>query len=218
MVFTIQIEIQFITQSTVIQYIKNRYKCTYVKTMSFCVILGILPDVSITGTTSTDNSITVNIGTIPSGINKVIIGYHRLDLGVPVVGEYVNNGRGSSRTFSSLVPGAKYRITAWGLGGGGDRRRSQSPAVREVTTMEKSELMHSDVTVSKIIINIGVGAGASGMVLAAPLFASPLRFSINVYNLSVNVARIQPTIVQIIFINANSKRILGYHNSMRNMK
>ena len=44
-----------------------------------------------------------------------------------------------SRTFSSLVPGAKYRITAWGLGGGDDRRRSQSPAVREVTTMEQSK-------------------------------------------------------------------------------
>ena len=76
-----------------------------------------------------------------SGINRVISGYQRLGLGVPVVGEYVNNQIGSSRTFSSLVPGAKYRITAWGLGGGDDRRRSQSPAVREVTTMEKSELM-----------------------------------------------------------------------------
>ena len=82
----------------------------------------------------------MNIGTIPSGIKRVIIGCHRLDLGVPVVGEYGNNGQVSSRTFSSLVPGAKYRITAWGLGKG-DRRRSQSPAVREVTTMEQSELM-----------------------------------------------------------------------------
>ena len=105
------------------------------------LILGTLPDVSITGTTSTDTSIIVNIGDIPRDIERVIIGYHRLDLGVPVVGEYVNNGRGSSRTFSSLVPGAKYRITAWGLGGGDDRRRSQSPAVRDVTTMEQSELM-----------------------------------------------------------------------------
>ena len=87
----------------------------------------------------------MNIGTIPSGIERVIIGYHRLDLGVPVVGEYGNNHRRSSRTFSSLVPGAKYRITAWGLGGGGDRRRSQSPAVREVTTMEQSELMQWSV-------------------------------------------------------------------------
>ena len=102
---------------------------------------GTLPDVSITGTTSTGTSIKVTFGTIPSGIDRVIIGYHRLDLGVQVVGEYVNNGNVSSRTFSSLVPGAKYRITAWGLGGDKDRRRSQSPAVREVTTMEQSELM-----------------------------------------------------------------------------
>ena len=83
----------------------------------------------------------MKIGTISSGIERVIIGYHRLDLGVPVVGEYGNNGMRSSRTFSSLVPGAKYRITAWGLGGGKatKRKRSQSPAVREVTTMEQSK-------------------------------------------------------------------------------
>ena len=85
----------------------------------------------------------MNIGTIPSGIARVIIGYHRLDLGVPVVGEYGNSGGRSA--LSSLVPGAKYRITAWGLGGGDDRRRSQSPAVREVTTMEQSELMQWSV-------------------------------------------------------------------------
>ena len=82
----------------------------------------------------------MNIGGIPSGIERVIIGYHRLDLGVPVVGENGNNRKGSSRTFSSLVPGAKYRITAWGLGGGGNRRRSQSPAVTEVVPIEKCEL------------------------------------------------------------------------------
>ena len=105
--------------------------------------LGTLPEVSITGTSSTDTNITVNISTIPSGIERVIIGYHRLDLGVPVVGEYGNNRNESSRTFSPLVPGVKYRITAWGLGGDDvtDGRRSQSPAVREVTTMEQSELM-----------------------------------------------------------------------------
>ena len=100
---------------------------------------GTLPDVSIPVTTSTDTNITVKIGTIPSGIERVIIGYHRLDLGVPVVGEYGNNGQVLSRTFSSLVRGAKYRITAWGLGGGDDRRRSQSPAVMEVTTMDQSK-------------------------------------------------------------------------------
>ena len=109
-------------------------------------LLGTLPDVSITGTTSTGTSVTVYIGNIPSGIEQVVIGYHRLVLGVPVVGEYWNNGKRSSRTFSSLVPGAKYRITTWRLGGYYDnRRRSQSPAVREVTTMEQSELMQWSV-------------------------------------------------------------------------
>ena len=100
---------------------------------------GTLPNVSITDTRGTDTSITVKIGTLPSGIARVIIGYHRLDLGVPVVGRYVDNGNSTSRTFSSLVPGAKYRITAWGLGGVDNRKRSQSPAVIEVTTMEKGE-------------------------------------------------------------------------------
>ena len=105
----------------------------------FTSFTGTLPDVSITGTTSTDTSIAVNIGNITSGIDRVIIGYHRLDLGVPVVGEHGNKGQVSLRALSSLVPGAKYRITAWGLGGSGNKRRNQSPAVREVTTMEKGK-------------------------------------------------------------------------------
>ena len=80
----------------------------------------------------------MHIGIIPSGIDRVIIGYHRLEHGVPVVGEHVNNGKSRSRTFFSLVPGATYRITAWGLGHR-DTERSQSPAVIEVMTMEKGE-------------------------------------------------------------------------------
>ena len=113
---------------------------TYIYVCSSCTCLstsytGTLPDVSITNTTSTDTSITVNI----SMIERILIGHQRLDLGVPVGGEYVNNPDGSSRTFSSLVPGARYRITVWGLGGGDDRRRSRSPAVREITTMEQSK-------------------------------------------------------------------------------
>ena len=103
--------------------------------------VGTFSDISINVTTNSNTSITVKIGTIHSGIDRVIIGYHRLDLGVPVVGGYVNNGKRRSRTFSSLVPGAKYKITAWGLGGGDDRRRSQSPAVMEIATVEQSELI-----------------------------------------------------------------------------
>jgi hypothetical protein len=82
----------------------------------------------------------VNIGTIPDGVDRVIIGYHRLDLEQPVVGKYVNNNRKRSITFTWLVPGAKYRITAWGLGGRSDKRRSHSPAVVEVSTNQTSEL------------------------------------------------------------------------------
>jgi hypothetical protein len=79
---------------------------------------------------------------------RVITGYHRLDLGQPVVGQYVNyriDRKDKSITFSSLVPGAKYRITAWELSGGGNRRRSRSPAVVEVTTLtgEQSELIET---------------------------------------------------------------------------
>ena len=113
----------------------NRFMCY----KSSCCV-DTLPNVSITGARSTDTSITINISTIPHGIDRVIIGYHRLDLGVPVVEGYVNNGKNGSRTFSSLVPGAKYRIIAWGLGGVDDKRRSRSPAVIEVTTVEKGEL------------------------------------------------------------------------------
>ena len=112
----------------------------YIMILQF-IILGTLPNVSITGTTSTDTSITVNIGTIPGGIERVIIGYHRLDLGLPVVGEYINNLERSSGTFSSLVPGAKYMIMAWGLGGINDKSRSQSAALIEVTTTDQSKLI-----------------------------------------------------------------------------
>ena len=87
----------------------------------------------------------MNIGTIPDGVDRVIIGYDRLDLGQPVAGQYVNSYKRSSITFPSLVPGAKYRITAWGLGGGSDRRRTRSPAVVKVTTREPSELEHIDI-------------------------------------------------------------------------
>jgi hypothetical protein len=89
----------------------------------------------------TNNGIEGKIQKTDSSIARVIIGYHRLDLGQPVVGKYENNHMRNSITFSSLVPGAKYRITAWGLGGSTDKRRSQSPAVVEVTEMQQSESM-----------------------------------------------------------------------------
>ena len=53
-----------------------------------------------------------------------------------MIGEYVNTGRGRRVTISPAVPGAQYRITAWGLGNGS---RSETPTVESVTTAEASE-------------------------------------------------------------------------------
>ena len=54
-----------------------------------------------------------------------------------MIGEYVNTGRGRRVTISPAVPGAQYRITAWGVR---NIRRSETPAVESVTTGESSEL------------------------------------------------------------------------------
>ena len=66
----------------------------------------------------------------------VITGYEVTRFGVPMIGEYVNTGRGRTVTISPAVPGARYRITAWALGGG---NRSTTPAVVEATTGEAGE-------------------------------------------------------------------------------
>ena len=57
--------------------------------------------------------------------HAVITGYEVTRFGVPMIGQYVNTGRGRRVTISPAVPGAQYRITAWALG---DGRRSATPA------------------------------------------------------------------------------------------
>ena len=66
----------------------------------------------------------------------LIAGYEVFRFGVPMIGQYVNTGRGRRVTISPAVPGAQYRITAWALGKG---RRSATPAVEHATTGEASE-------------------------------------------------------------------------------
>ena len=68
--------------------------------------------------------------------NALITGYEVIRFGVPMIGEYVNAGRGRRVTISPVVPGAQYRISAWALGGG---TRSATPAVVYATTGEASE-------------------------------------------------------------------------------
>ena len=67
---------------------------------------------------------------------RVNAGYEVTRFGVPMIGQYVNTGRGSSVTISPAIPGAQYRITAWALG---DGRRSTRPAVVDATTMEAGQ-------------------------------------------------------------------------------
>ena len=64
---------------------------------------------------------------------KVIATYEVIRFGVPMIGEYVNTGRGRRVTINPAVPGAQYRITAGELG---DGTRSDTPAVEYVTTGE----------------------------------------------------------------------------------
>ena len=67
--------------------------------------------------------------------DAVITGYEVTRFGVPMIGEYVNTGRGRRVTISPAVPCAQYRITAWALGNG---RRSATPAVENATARETS--------------------------------------------------------------------------------
>ena len=81
----------------------------------------------------------------------VITGYEVFRFGVPMIGEYDNEGivaTWKTVTIRPAVPGAQYRITAWTLGNG---TRSATPAVEHATTGEASEY---DI---RILILTGVG-------------------------------------------------------------
>ena len=91
------------------------------------------PGVTVTDVTSSQ---VVYETTAHGSETRVITGYEVFRFGVPMIGEYVNTGRGRRVTISPAVPGAQYRITAWALGNGS---RSASPVVESVSTGEASE-------------------------------------------------------------------------------
>ena len=76
--------------------------------------------------------------------NQAITGYEVTRFGVPMIGQYVNTGRGRRVTISPAVPGAQYRITAWALG---DSGRSATPAVVDATTGEAGEARTYKITI-----------------------------------------------------------------------
>ena len=87
---------------------------------------------------STTSAVVYRVQSNDDITDKVIAGYEVTHFRVPMIGQYVNTGRGRRVTISPAVPGAQYRITAWALGNGG---RSATPAVVDATT--GSECMHN---------------------------------------------------------------------------
>ena len=86
------------------------------------------PGVTVTRVTSSQ----VEYETTAYGsATRVIAGYEVTRFGVPMIGQYVNTGRGRRVTISPAVPGAQYRYTAWALG---DGSRSATPTVVDATT------------------------------------------------------------------------------------
>ena len=75
--------------------------------------------------------------------NVLITGYEVIRFGVPMIGQYVNTGRGRRVTISPAVPGAQYRITAWALGDS----RSATPAVVDATIGEASQSVMNNIII-----------------------------------------------------------------------
>ena len=90
---------------------------------------------SLTGVRVTNSAVEYQVSRKDATTDVVITGYEVTRFGVPMIGQYVNTGRGRRVTISPAVPGAQYRITAWALGYG---RRSATPA-KYPTTEEPSE-------------------------------------------------------------------------------
>ena len=80
------------------------------------------------------------VTTARGSATRVIAGYEVTRFGVPMIGQYVNTGRGSRVPINPVVPGAQYRIIAWALG---DGRRSAIQAVEDVTTIQAGEIFHT---------------------------------------------------------------------------
>ena len=121
---------------THITHIQNPHKsteATYVHHNSPFPHTVLPPGVTVTSVTSSQ---VVYETTAHSNATRVIAGYEVTRFGVPMIGEYVNTGRGRRVTISPAVPGAQYRITAWELG---DGAWSDTTEVVNVITREASE-------------------------------------------------------------------------------
>ena len=100
-----------------------------------------VPPPGVTVTDVTSSQVVYETTANGSATTHVLAGYKVFHFGVPMIGEYVNTGRGRRVTISPAVPGAQYKITAWTLANGS---RSATPAVVEsVSTGEACELCNN---------------------------------------------------------------------------
>ena len=89
----------------------------------------------------TSTGVEYRVRSMDDATTRVIAGYEVTRFGVPMIGEYDNEGKAETQkrvTISPAVPGAQYRVTAWALDSG--TRRSATPAVEGATTGEAREL------------------------------------------------------------------------------
>ena len=92
----------------------------------------------------TNSAVKYQVSSTDAAPDKVIAGYEVIRFGVPMIGQYVNTGRGRTVTVGPAVPGAQYRITAWALNGNYNGTRSATPAVVDATTGEAGKtVLHS---------------------------------------------------------------------------
>ena len=94
---------------------------------------------NLTNSTVTNSAVTYQVRRNDGITDPLITGYEVIRFVVPMIGEYVNAGRGRRVTISPAVPGVQYRITAWALSSDNNGRRSARPAVEYATTGEASE-------------------------------------------------------------------------------
>ena len=90
------------------------------------------PGVNVTRATSSKVEF---VTTAHGSATRVIAGCEVTRFGVPMIGQYVNTGRGRRVPINTVVPGAQYRIIAWALGDG----RSATPAVVDATTIQAGQ-------------------------------------------------------------------------------
>ena len=103
--------------------------------------------------TVTKSAVEYQVKSTDDTTDAVITGYEVTRFGVPMIGQYVNTGRGRRVTISPAVPGAQYRITAWALTGSYEGRRSATPAVVYATTGEAGEYIRQAWSALIIFLN-----------------------------------------------------------------